>query len=157
MIVVTLGTQKFQMNRLVKAVDNIAKELDEEIFIQTGNSTYNPVNCKYKDFVEPDKFNDMIKNCSLLITHSGVGSIMTGVKNNKPVIVVPRLAQYQEHVDNHQLEIAEAFEEKGIVLACTDVNLLKEYINKAKEYDFKPYVSPKGNIENIIIDFIEKI
>ena len=51
MILVTLGTQKFEMNRLVEAVDKLALEIDEEIFIQKGNSTYVPQNCKYKDFV----------------------------------------------------------------------------------------------------------
>ena len=89
MILVTLGTQKFQMNRLIEAVDKIAPTLDEEVFIQTGNSTYIPKNCKYSSFVEKEKFQNMIAECSLLITHSGVGSIMTGVKLNKPVIVVP--------------------------------------------------------------------
>ena len=93
MILVTLGTQKFQMNRLIEAVDKIAPTLDEEVFIQTGNSTYIPKNCKYSSFVEKEKFQNMIAECSLLITHSGVGSIMTGVKLNKPVIVVPRLQQ----------------------------------------------------------------
>ena len=41
MIFVTLGTQKFQMNRLIKAVDNIAgsEKVKEDFFIQTGVST----------------------------------------------------------------------------------------------------------------------
>lgn len=157
MILVTLGTQKFQMDRLIKAVDKIAPELGEEVFIQTGNSGYKPINCKYSDFVAPDLFKNMIEECSMLITHAGVGSIMTGVKNSKPVIVVPRLSKYHEHVDDHQQQIAEAFEQKQIVLACEDTEQLEEYINKAKDYDFKPYISPEGVIQDIIIDFIENI
>lgn len=155
MILVTLGTQKFQMNRLIEAVDKIAPTLDEEVFIQTGNSTYIPKNCKYSSFVEKEKFQNMIAECSLLITHSGVGSIMTGVKLNKPVIVVPRLSRFKEHVDDHQLQIAEAFEEKKIVLACKNIDELAEYIRSAAEYEFERYTAPKGRIEDIILDFIE--
>ena len=77
MILVTLGTQQFQMNRLVEAVDKIAPQLEEEVFIQTGSSAYVPVNCRYADFVDSEKFNGMIEECSILITHSGVGSIMS--------------------------------------------------------------------------------
>lgn len=91
MILVTLGTQQFQMNRLVEAVDKIAPQLEEEVFIQTGSSAYVPVNCRYADFVDSEKFNGMIEECSILITHSGVGSIMSGLLKGKPVIVVPRL------------------------------------------------------------------
>ena len=37
MILVTLGTQKFQMDRLVQAVDELAEVVSEEIFVQSGN------------------------------------------------------------------------------------------------------------------------
>ena len=52
MIFVTLGTQKFQMNRLVKAVDEMAPDFGEDFFIQTGSSTYTPKNCMHKDFID---------------------------------------------------------------------------------------------------------
>ena len=155
MILVTLGTQKFQMNRLIEAVDQIAPQLEDEIFIQTGNSTYEPKNCKWKAFVDAAEFQQMIKECDLLITHSGVGTIMTGINAKKPIVVVPRLAEFNEHVDNHQEEIADAFEEKGFVLACKDIKNLLDDIQKARTYKFQPYVFKGGKIEDIILGFIE--
>jgi UDP-N-acetylglucosamine transferase subunit ALG13 len=58
LIFVTLGTQKFQMNRLVKAVDELAGKntVGEEFFIQTGSSTYKPKNCKYVDFIDSEEY-----------------------------------------------------------------------------------------------------
>ena len=50
-----------------------------------------------------------IRECDVLITHSGVATIIAGLKNDKKVIVVPRLAKYGEHVDDHQVQIAESF------------------------------------------------
>ena len=60
MIVVTLGTQRFQMDRLIKAVDELAPTMSEEIFIQTGHSDYVPQHCQYKDFVDAQEFQKMI-------------------------------------------------------------------------------------------------
>lgn len=156
MILVTLGTQKFPMNRLVQAMDELAAELEEEVFIQTGNSTYIPKNAKHQAFVDSAIYAAMIQQCSLLITHSGVGSIMTGIRAAKPIIVVPRLLRYGEHVDDHQLQIAEAFEKKSCVLCCTEVEALKEYISKAGSFSFKPYTAPEGKIEDMILDYIAK-
>lgn len=155
MILVSLGTQKFQMNRLIEAVDKIAPQIQEKIFIQTGCSTHIPKNCDYKDFVDAGEFRKMVGECSVLIAHAGVGTIMTGIKAGKPVIVVPRLQQFHEHVDDHQQQIAEAFAEKHCVLQCTDVEKLDKYIEKARTYDFQPYVVQGGNIEDIINSFIK--
>lgn len=154
MILCTLGTQKFQMNRLIEAVNNLADTLDEEIFIQTGNSTFVPTKCKHSAFVDKDKFQKMICESSLLITHAGVGSIMTALNAGKPVIVVPRRAIFHEHVDDHQVEIAEAFAGKGCVLYCEDVNDLQNFVTKSKTYNFQPYDVNGGKIEDIILEFM---
>ena len=155
MIFVTLGTQKFQMNRLVKAVDEMAPKFEEEFFIQTGSSSYVPKNCGHKDFIDAGTYNRKIADCSVLVTHAGVGTIITGISLGKPVVVVPRDSSFGEHVDNHQCQIAEAFSSKGLVLCCKDVSKLGEYIDKAREFDFKPYELKGGNIEETIMKFID--
>ncbi|MBQ8547410.1 MAG: glycosyl transferase, partial [Lachnospiraceae bacterium] len=148
MILVTLGTQKFQMDRLVQAADKLAETVSEEIFVQSGNSTYVPEHCMSENFVDAQEFQRMIEECSVLITHSGVGTIMRGIGAGKPVVVVPRLAKYHEHVDDHQVQIAEAFASKGCVLYCTDLTELAETVQKARTYSFLPYHAPKSNVED---------
>ena len=156
MIFVTLGTQKFQMNRLVKAVDELAGNgrVDESILIQSGVSSYKPRHCEFKDFMDSSKYVENISNCSVLITHAGVGTIVTALKLGKPVIVVPRLAKFNEHVDDHQMQIAKAFSDKGCVLSCENVDELAEYIEKAKTYQFKKYDVKQGNVEETILHFM---
>ncbi|WP_026528499.1 PssE/Cps14G family polysaccharide biosynthesis glycosyltransferase [Butyrivibrio sp. VCD2006] len=156
MIFVTLGTQKFQMNRLLKAVDKLAEagNVKGDIFIQRGTSTYKPKHCEYVDFMDEKEYVDKIQNCSLLITHAGVGTIITGIKADKPVIVVPRLSKFDEHVDDHQTEIAKAFSGKGSVLCCEDTNELINYIEKARTFDFQPYEVNGGNVEDKILHFM---
>ncbi len=154
MILVTLGTQKFQMNRLLEAIDKLAEKIDEEIFVQRGNSTYEPKNCKYEDFIDREQFTEMIQKCSVLITHAGVGSIMTGINANIPIIVVPRLSKYHEHVDDHQKQIAEAFASKKCVLYCKSLKKLPQMVENAREYQFAPYEVKGRKIEDIIFDYI---
>lgn len=155
MIFVTLGTQKFQMNRLLEHLDKIADSLGEEIFIQKGASTYIPQKCKYIDFLKPEEFEKKMEECSVLLTHSGVGSIMTGIRRKKPVIVVPRLAKYGEHVDDHQVQIAEVFEEKNLVLRCDDCEDIPKLVVEAKKHKFDEYVMKGGKIEDIILDYLK--
>ena len=64
---------------------------------------------KIFDLIPMDEFDEMIKKCDLLITHGGVGSIITGLKNNKKVIAAARLSKYNEHVNDHQLQIIDNF------------------------------------------------
>lgn len=154
MILVTLGTQKFQMDRLLQAVDELAKNVSEDIFVQSGNSTYVPEHCESRNFVDAQEFQKMIEECSVLITHSGVGTIMRGIGAGKPVVVVPRLAKYHEHVDDHQVQIAEAFASKGCVLYCTDLAKLEETVREARNHSFMPYHKPETKVEDIILDFL---
>lgn len=155
MIFVTLGSQKFQFNRLLIAIDKFLEEnQSEEVFAQIGYSDYKPKNYSYEKFIDKDKFNELIKKSNLLITHGGTGAIIGGVKEEKKVIAVPRLKEYGEHVDNHQLEIVKQFEEMNLIYGLYDINDLGEAINSIKYMNFRKYNSNTLSIINIIDEFI---
>ena len=90
MIFLILGTQKFQLNRLLREMDELYKQgkIKERTFAQIGCSDYLPHNYDYIDFLDRENFEDKIKESDLIITHSGVGSILTSLKYEKPVIVL---------------------------------------------------------------------
>lgn len=123
----------------------IFKITDDNVFAQTGNSDYIPQNYKYAKFLGKEDFEKYIRECSLLITHSGVGTIITGMKYDKPVIVYPRLKKFNEHVDDHQLQIAEAFSKLNYVLMCNENDNLESLIDKSKTYKFEKYISQRVN------------
>jgi UDP-N-acetylglucosamine transferase subunit ALG13 len=136
MIFVTLGSQKFQFNRLLMQIDELVScgIFDDEIFAQIGYSDYRPKNYRYTDFMDHDNFEQMILNADYVITHGGIGVIFGAVKKGKKVIAVPRLAQYGEHVDDHQLQILEAFQSMDIIYSCTEIqNLGNVYINMKQD------------------------
>lgn len=156
MIFVAVGTQKFPFNRLLEELDQaVAKDrISEEIFAQIGHSTYRPSNFQYDEFLPQTKFHACIEQCDLLITHGGVGTIVSGLKHSKPVIVVPRLAEYEEHIDDHQLQIARSFAEKNYVLLYQKGDNWSNLIGKAKTHQFQPYVSQNEQVVRTIMDYI---
>lgn len=156
MIFVVLGTQKFQCNRLLEQIDKLIelKKISEDVFAQIGHSTYKPKNFSFTDFLNKDEFEEKMSCCDLLITHSGVGTIISGMNKNKKIIVYPRLKKYGEHIDNHQLEIAEAFADKRYVLLCGENDNLEEVIRESQEFKFEKYISHNKIILKTINDFI---
>lgn len=158
MIFVTLGTQKFQLNRLLQRLDSGIEEglITDEIVAQIGCSDYIPRRFQSVAFLEKDAFEDYIKKADIVITHGGVGSVMTALQNQKPVIIFPRLAEYREHVDNHQSEIARAFAQKGYALLCGETDDLPRLIAAARDFTPVPYRSETGRIIQIIEDFLQQ-
>ena len=157
MIFLVLGTQKFQLNRLLMQVDEYvsAGEIQTEICAQIGCSDYEPQNFKFFRFMETQAFETYMDEAELIITHGGVGTILSAIAKKKPVIVFPRLAKYKEHVDDHQVEMARTFEKKGYVLYCREEDSLPELIRQSASHAFRAYVSETENIVGIINDFID--
>lgn len=154
MIFITLGSQKFQFNRILKKIDELIEKdiIKEEVFAQIGYSDYQPINYKYEDFLDRGKFSKLMKSSTLVITHGGTGAIITAVKAGKKVIAVPRLAQYGEHVDDHQLQLLKQFDGMGIILPCYDIEELDKKIIEIERIKLNPYISNT----QVILDDIEK-
>lgn len=156
MIFVTVGTQKFQMNRLMKQIEKMAENMPQERFvIQYGNCTYVPKHCETYQFMDRPQFEQCVSECSVLITHGGVGTIMSGIRAGKPVVVVPRRRQYGEHVDDHQIEAARALSAHKCLVICMNTEFLGYIIDHISEYVFNRYEEPEKKVEDLVLGFIE--
>ena len=154
MIFVTVGSQKFQFNRLLKAVDEI--DCKDVIFAQIGYSDYLPKNYSYKRFLNRDEFKYKLSNSDIVITHGGTGIIVSAIKNNKKVIAVPRLSKFKEHVDDHQLQLIKQFGDLNLIYSCYDMNL-KKALEEVNLLTFRTYKSNTINIIKDLESYIEKI
>ena len=157
MIFITLGSQKFQFNRLLKAVDEqvASGKIRDEVFAQIGASDYYPQNYKYKDFLNRDEFAEWTDRAEIVITHGGTGAIIGAVKKGKKVIAVPRLAKYGEHVDDHQLQLVGQFRNSHLIYECQDCDTLWEAVEKVKNTEFESYQSNTDRIIESIEGFID--
>jgi len=131
------------MNRFLTQLDTLieAGAIDEDVFAQTGCCTYQPKHYKGVAFLNKEEMEKKIDACSLLICHAGSSSMMQGMKRGKKVIAVPRKAEYGEHVDDHQFELASTFCQAGYLLMAGDTSDLGERIERSGSFVPKSYIS----------------
>ena len=137
MIFVTLGTQKFQFDRILKELDKLIDEnklKKEDIMVQNVCEEYQPKNFKTFRLKPQEEIDKITEDAEIIITHSGTGSIINSLKMGKRIIIVPRRKEFGEHVDNHQLELAEVFHEKYNIPVVTEMDELYDVIQKINEY-----------------------
>lgn len=159
LIFVTVGSQKFQFNRLLEEIDLLVGErkICNEVFAQIGYSDYKPKNYKYKEFLDRDEFQEIIEKSKKIITHGGTGAIIGAVKKGKKVIGVPRLKKFHEHVDDHQLQIISEFRKMEFIYSINEIEELEEAINRVEDIQFKKYKSNNYDIIHEIDKFIENL
>lgn len=159
MIFITLGTQDKPFNRLLEAVDKAINDglIKDEVVVQAGCTKYESENMKIFDLIPMDDFDELMNKTDLLITHGGVGSIITGLKRDKKVIAVPRLAKYGEHVNDHQLQIIERFNEAGYIIGITEMDELESALEKIKDFHPNKYTSNTENMIKTVTDYIDSL
>jgi UDP-N-acetylglucosamine transferase subunit ALG13 len=113
MIFVTVGNHFQGFDRLLKKIDEMAPKIPHEIVIQKGYSKYVPRNTKYFDFVPADSAMEYTRKSDLVVSHAGMGTIILCKEYGVPVIILPRREKYKEHINDHQMEIAQILEERG--------------------------------------------
>lgn len=159
MIFVTLGTNDKEFKRLLEQIDKDIEsgKINDEVIVQSGFTKYESKNMQVFDLISSEKFEELIEKCDILITHGGVGSILTGITHNKKVIAVPRLEKYKEHVNDHQLQIIENFGKEKYILALKDLNGLSRMIEKAKTFKPKKFKSNTANFISMLEEYIDNL
>lgn len=152
MLFVTVGSQKFQFDRLLQAVDALVASgaVEGGAFAQTGACSYIPESFPSEPFLDRERFGELMDGSDVVVTHGGTGAIIGAVKRGKKVVAVPRFVRFGEHVDDHQVEIVRQFGEMGLIEPCYDAEGLPEAYARALEGEYKAYHSnTEGFIEDL--------
>jgi UDP-N-acetylglucosamine transferase subunit ALG13 len=112
MIFVTVGNDFRSFDRLLKKMDEVAPLIPNEIVMQRGYSRYLPKNTKYFNFVSMNIAIEYIQKSELVVSHAGIGTIILCKEYGIPILIFPRRKGYGEHMNDHQMEIAKALEER---------------------------------------------
>lgn len=128
MIFVTVGTHEQQFNRLIKEVDRLKGEglIQDDVFIQTGFSDYEPVHCQWKNLISYDEMNRYMDEADIVITHGGPATFMGVISKGKRPIVVPRQKKFDEHINDHQVEFVKKISREYGLIIVEDVKKLLE-------------------------------
>ena len=159
MILVLLGTQNNSFHRLLEEIEKNIKDgtIKEEVIVQAGYTKFQSDKMRIIDLISKEQLEQFQDEADLIITHGGVGSIISSVERGKKVIAVPRMHEYGEHVNNHQIEIVKDFNDKGYIIGIEKVEDLKQAIIKAKKFEPNKYQPNNEKMLKIIENFIDKI
>ena len=132
MIFLTLGTQ-LPFDRLARAVDAAAADLDEEVFGQIGRTDFRPRNMDFTDVLTPTEAAARVAAARVIVGHAGIGTVLSAMRAGKPLVVMARKAALHEHRNDHQaativqlrripgIVVAETAEDVGAALADPDL------------------------------------
>ncbi len=134
MILVTVGMQ-LGFDRLIEAMDQLAPNFDMEIIAQTGVGTYAPKNMIARKKIAPSEFEKLVHKSRLIVSHAGIGSVLTAQRFATPIVLFPRRFDKGEHRNDHQIATARNLEGRPGVLVAMQESDLAEVIAKGLAMD----------------------
>ena len=158
MILVTLGTQDKTFVRLLEKINQLIDQglIKDKVVVQAGFTKYSSNNMEIFDLIPQDEFNNLMSKADLVITHGGVGNIISALEKNKKVIAVPRLAKYGEHINDHQTQIIAKFNDLGYIIGLQDVDELDKAIKEVKKFKPQKFVHDNSKMLNLVSELIDK-
>lgn len=153
MIFVTVGTQ-FPFDRLIRYVDEWAGQHAVSGIAQTAQGNYRPQYLRWEAFMPVETFNQHLQAASLIISHAGMGNIITALENRKPIIVMNRQYALGEHRNDHQLDgLSWMGQLPGIYTATTQAEL---YALLARRHQLTPPAATPAARLQPLVDFIDQ-
>jgi UDP-N-acetylglucosamine transferase subunit ALG13 len=158
MIFVVLGTWEMPFTRPLIEIEQAAQQglLTEPIVVQCGKTTYSSSVMKLVPFFSQQELEQMYEQAAVIICQAGVGSIMLGLKKHKKVISIARLAKFDEHIDDHQLEILDVFSKSGAVLPWNGNGDLTEVWRRAVDFVSAGYPFGEERISEAILSYLNE-
>lgn len=153
MIFVAVGTQ-FPFDRLIRYVDEWAAQHQIEGVAQIADGAYLPQHLRWERFMATDVFNRHLQAASLIISHAGMGNIITALENRKPIIVMNRQHVLGEHRNDHQLDGLEWMGKlPGVYTASTQEAL---YALLERQHELAPATATADACRQTLVDFIDQ-
>ncbi|MEM6475501.1 MAG: glycosyltransferase [Pseudomonadota bacterium] len=135
MILVTVGMQ-LGFDRLIEAMDALAPDLDMPVIAQTGKGTYAPKNMEARVKIAPDEFESLVQQSRLIVSHAGIGTVLTAARFSKPILLFARRADLGEHRNDHQLATVRHLKNRpGILTAETAQELPKRIAEGLEQHE----------------------
>lgn len=156
MILVTMGTQPLQCERIIDAVLNAG--IKEKIVLQAHNASKREIknkNVELLDFVPYEKMEKYIESADIIVV-SGTGGILRALLKNKKVIIFPRLAKYGEAIDDHGLDM-KVLADKGYAEFVSEAHEFKSAYEQCKKKKYKKFTSNNDMFITSLIKDIKEL
>jgi len=156
MIFVVLGTWEMSFRRPLIEIDAAVESglITDSVVVQCGNTKYSSSRMQMVPFFGKDELERLYDDARLIICQAGVGSIMLGLRKRKTVIAIARLAKFDEHIDDHQLEILNVFSRTGAVLTWTGAGDLATVLRRSESFVSAGYPFGPEKISHEILQYL---
>lgn len=144
--------------RLVESVDTLIEQgkITETVFGQIGNCTYKPKHFNFVYELSSEAFEERMRLADKVIAHAGIGTIVMALQHKKPIVIVPRMKKYSEHVNDHQMDTAKRFEEQGHILVAHTQEQLLEKLSLLETFQSVPREPHIDDLTNRVRSFISQ-
>lgn len=131
MIFATVGTQ-LPFDRLMNGLNSWAiRNPNVPIFAQVCSGTLELSHIKTVSYLSQSEFRARFETSRLIVAHAGMGTILSAAELNKPIILMPRRAKFQEHRNDHQQDTAKEMARLSNVTIAEDGEALHEALDRA--------------------------
>jgi UDP-N-acetylglucosamine transferase subunit ALG13 len=154
-IFLTVGSM-LPFDRLVTAVDSCPEiYCNHNIFAQIGDTDYRPNNFKFQKIISPTDYRNHCCKCDLVLSHVGMGTIITALEYGKPLILLPRRPELKEVTNSHQLATARWLKDRPGIRVISSENEISTQIAEIVLFSEKvKNFIPNNNI--LLTDSIRK-
>jgi UDP-N-acetylglucosamine transferase subunit ALG13 len=119
-IFVTVGTQG-PFDRMIRPIDAwAARTQREDVFAQIGRGAWQPTQLEWVESLDAREFRRRVETADLVISHAGMGTILTALELGKPIVVMPRRAALAEQRNDHQIATVRKLDELGLATIAAD-------------------------------------
>lgn len=149
MIFLTVGTHE-PFDRLVQAVDDWCATLEQppEILAQvTERASYQPRHFPTVPTLTPEEYDHHVSRAEAIVSHAGMGSLITAFSTQKPILILPRRGHLHETRNDHQFATMHRFRNFAGVFAAEDETQLPLAMNRLHQAktDPKAAISPHAD------------
>lgn len=130
---VSVGNAQQPFTRLLDEVARISPQLPQPVLVQHGHTPFAAAGCVAVDFLDPARYAEQIRTARVLVLHAGAGSVLHAIESGHVPVVVPRLARFGEHVNDHQLAFARQLAQAGRVLLVEEAAQLAAAVPRVPE------------------------
>ncbi|HYC81374.1 MAG TPA: glycosyltransferase [Solirubrobacterales bacterium] len=130
-VVVTLGSYRgYGFPLLVERLLELLPA-EAEVLWQTGDTDVSRFGIEGREAIPERELTAAMAAADVVVAHAGVGAALAAFEVGKCPLLVPRRLSREEHVDDHQIQIAGELSRRGIAVAAEAPELSAEHLAAA--------------------------
>ena len=150
MIFASAGSQ-LPFPRLMRVVDQwAARNPETRVIAQVGLDEHDYPNCDVYHSISPESYSATVLQAKVIVSHAGMGTVLTALQHGTPAIIVPRRSDLREARSDHQNATAKWLRKAAHVAVADDAEVLIRMLDGWESIASGAKISPHATPELIL-------